>query len=464
MIEKYVDSVLIIDDVENEISGLREYLEKQDIWVKYYLPDDIKKERNLKNRKLIFLDLFLSKTAGANVAGHISEIRNILTKAIGKEFGSYGIVLWSAHNEEIKTLKQKINQDFQKELYTLPLFIIGLPKTKYLKEGFGAIFTDLDTEIDKNIAANFFIQWSNIVEKGRENAIANIYSLVNDFEKQDQNLKYLLFQLARNYTGIPLEDIIKNGYPLHIDSLKAFNNMLDYEITELCDSSTDYYGKLEDIRYIGVDNLIEKFSEGIDEKKYFENFEIIKKEEDKIYANGTEIKQSLLNKFDTEIRSKKSALNFKMHFDDVNLIQDNVVPGNIYKIKDDASIFKMEDSDIPKGAIPIMIEVSPPCDYSIKKRRKSRGVSGFICEITNKKLKDYSKEYNYKEVWPIEINGYSDPCMFIFDFRYFGSIEINELKNTEKYILMYRAKNKLFADILQKLAAHTSRLGLSIIH
>jgi hypothetical protein len=53
--------------------------------------------------------------------------------------------------------------------------------------------------------------------------------------------------------------------------------------------------------------------------------------------------------------------------------------------------------------------------------------------------------------------------MVRFDFRYFGSVDEDDLKNETKYKLLFRTRDKLFADILQKLSSHTARLGLPII-
>ncbi len=40
----------------------------------------------------------------------------------------------------------------------------------------------------------------------------------------------------------------------------------------------------------------------------------------------------------------------------------------------------------------------------------------------------------------------------------------NKFKNTDKYKLLFKAKDCIFADILQKLSAYIARLGISIIN
>lgn len=53
--------------------------------------------------------------------------------------------------------------------------------------------------------------------------------------------------------------------------------------------------------------------------------------------------------------------------------------------------------------------------------------------------------------------------LIIFDFRYLYTPKTEDLKNANKYKVIFRAKPKLFADILQKFSSHAARLGLSSI-
>lgn len=172
MIEDFINSALIIDDKEEDIFQLQKLLEEKDIWVKHLLPQNLLDVSvPYKNRKIIFLDLYLSATA-TELKGHISEIRKILKNIIGKDFGTYGIVMWSAHIEEIDLLKEKIQLDGEK--YVLPAFVVGLSKKKYLNAAsYSTLLKDLDTELSKNTAASFFIQWDTLVQRGKDLTINN---------------------------------------------------------------------------------------------------------------------------------------------------------------------------------------------------------------------------------------------------------------------------------------------------
>ncbi len=109
MIEKFIDSVLILDDVAEEITALQIHLEEKDIWVKYFSPTTLLAHPNkLKNRKLIFLDLHINNgLSSSDTKGHIAYIRKLFTEKIGIGFGTYGIIMWTAYPRRSLSIKRK---------------------------------------------------------------------------------------------------------------------------------------------------------------------------------------------------------------------------------------------------------------------------------------------------------------------------------------------------------------------
>jgi len=414
MIEDFIDSALIIDDIEDEIIELGKSLEDKDIWVKYYTPEKLKSRKTpLKNRKIIFLDLYISKTA-TEIKGNISELRKILQKSIGSDFGSYGVILWTNHITHIDIFKQKIQGDANK--YTLPLFVVGLDKRKYLESGYDQLFDDIQHELSNNIAASFFVRWSILVRKGRDNAITNIYSLIKDYKHQDKNLQYILFQLAKNYTGIPEDEIEK--YRLDIDAIKAFNDMMTYEITSDKKIECDIFKNIKEINFVGETE-----------------------EKENIYAN----------------------INTKILIDTDNIDQGTIIPGNIYKVVDSKGSSNNDNKPVRSSSI--LVEMTPPCDFAYKRmKNQSRVLYGFMSDYSKKEFGKYNKDFYYHYIYPINIKGENNSQMIIFDFRTFGLIEKAELEDENKYKILFRVKDNLFADILQKLASHIARLGLPIIN
>ncbi len=430
--ENFVNSVLIVDEKEDEIEGLKNALEKKDIWVTYLSPPQDKSKieeeiSHLRNRKLIFFDLHLDETK--NIKDNLATIiRPFLKNAIGKNFGSYGIVMWTKHDGDISLFKEKIQED--KEKYDLPLFIVNLDKTQYLsgEKQYANILEDLEEQLKNNIAANFFITWCNIIEKGKNKTIESIYELVPDYKKQDKNLEFILFKMAQSYTGIPLEDIDAN-YNTEKDLINVFGDILRSEI-------------------IGINNTRDSFDFFSDKERIF-----FKKQDN----NEVSLKTKP-GKIGDELLDIYSLLNSKLLIDEKYLQQGVIFPGNVYEIKDQDS--NSIHWDMPTDAKPIFIEMTPPCDFSNKKSLMPRVLFGYIAKYD---FKFQGKDCHYKELMPIKLGKDDETKMIIFDFRMVGMIEEDDLKDEDKYKLLFRANDKLFADILQKMSSHMARLGLSII-
>jgi len=423
MIADFIENALVIDDKPSDVNNLINVLENKGVAVTFFEPDNIKGGPELKNRKVIFLDLYLDKTS-TELKGHIAKIRKILKEKIGKNFGTYGIVLWSAHTDEIDQLQEKIQIDKNNNEYTQPMFLVGLDKTKYIRNGgdYTSLFEDINTALLQDPSAIFFMEWYNSVKIAQDNTISKIYSLIPDYQERVNDFLFILRKMAMNHTGIPENQLA--GYPLHIDAFKAFDDILHAELVNCQKSGLNIFS-----------DTLKPFSKQNDLPN--------------IYAH----------------------INAAILIDENNIDQNIVFPGNVYEIKDTNSPFKTDRAS--QKAKNIVIEITPPCDFSNDgKRVKARLIGGFLidAESDSTKLKmqidqlKCKKECFYSEIYPIIIPNHSVPQILILDFRYFGSEEDANLKNAQKYKILFRTKPKLFADIIQKFSSHAARLGLSIIH
>lgn len=377
----------------------------------------LKDKKLKKNRQLLFLDLSLDDSK--NIVSNIALIRKLLADSLDTNFGIYGMILWSKHQSHIDALKEKIQIDKNNNTYPTPLFIIGLDKMKYITAGnFSTLLTDIEDILEKDSAATFFLEWSNSVQHAQNITVSNIYSLMPDYKSQSDDIKFILYELAKNHTGIPENQL--SGYPLHIDAYKAFDDILHAELVNCQKSDINIFS-----------NPINSFSKT--------------EELPKIYAQ----------------------LNAAMFIDSNNITQDIIIPGNVYKQICDYELLKIEGA--PKKAKKIIIEITPPCDFSNKKGGNPRVVSGFMIEWPNNKetqekyLKTFSGDAKYR-IYPIKITNINAPQFICFDFRYTTAVSKQDLINATKYEIICRTKPKLFADILQKFSSHAARLGLSVIH
>lgn len=413
-----IKSALIIDNGYSDVEELEKILDKGNIYHSFFKPDDIKDEqRRIKNHQIIFMDFSLddSKKPEEN----ISIIRRILKKICKRDFGSYGLVLWTKHIEHIQLFKEKLSIDSEKKEYITPLFVVGLDKLKYKQYGYGSLWEDLDKELQENKAALFFFNWRNSVDKASDNALNNMYQLVPEYEKQAEQFPYLLYQMAKNYSGIPTENMeVYDG--MNKDAYRVFDELL---YSDLISQQT----KLDDI-----------FSEQIQKPNYT---------------------------FEKELE-QIAKINSKLLLDLSITDQSVVMPGNFYQIIKDNRFLKLDGFPKKHNPIPIAVELTPPCDFSHKKI-SSRLIGGFMidCPTSKEKLNEYTEKI-YKAgskylIWPMF---YNDAVKFVcLDFRNIYIESEETMKDASFYKLLFMVKHRLFADILQKFSSHAARLGLSII-
>lgn len=418
MITKFVNSTVVIDDNPSEIKDLLEVFKGLDITCSAFTPTELKSISFKKNRQLIFLDLSLDDSK--KIIENIALIRSLLKKSLGLDFGIYGIVMWSKHQHHIDLLKEKLQEDRNNKSYSTPIFVVGLDKTKYIQQGnYNGLLNDIETLLATDPAATFFLEWSNSVQQAKDKTIEKIYSLMPDYKTQSDDITVVLTKLALNHTGIDKTQV--GNYLLHIDAFKAFDEILGGELINSHNSNS---------------------TSVVDTTKTFSNPSDLTK----VYAH----------------------LNSAILIDNNNLDQGIVVPGNVYEIQNNGPF---GSDKTPANAKSIVFEITPPCDFSNSgKRVKARLIGGFLIDAntTNpqKQIQDLKckKECFYSEVYPIMISSITNPQVLILDFRYFGAEDDINLQDSSKYKILFRAKPKLFADVLQKFSTHAARLGLSVIH
>lgn len=425
MLTRFVNNVVIIDDNDSTdqklgvLEHLQSVIKNQDIAVSCYSPAELKGIKLKKNKQLIFLDLCLnsSKNEERNIQ---EEIRPLLKRILPADFGNYGIIMWTKHIDYVEFLKEKIQEDKTGKKYPSPLFIVGLDKMKYITtNNFDSLFADIEDTLKQNIAATFFLEWSNSVQQAQSETISKIYSLMPNYKIHSDDMIFILTKLALNYTGIDKSQV--GTYPLHIDAFKAFDEILIGEL---------------------INSHISGSTTVVNTAKTFSNL--------------------------GELSNIYAYLNSAILIDCNNLDQNVVIPGNIYEIQGTNSPFISDMA--PKNVKSVVFEITPPCDFSdSKKRVRARLIGGFLILAESEPLKQIEKlkckkESFYSEVYPIIIRNIQNPQILILDFRYLGSEEDVNLKDSSKYKILFRAKSKLFADILQKFSTHAARLGLSVIH
>lgn len=413
ILEDSINSAIIIDDKYDEVEALEKLLKSLGIYVEYHNYAGnfhVEGEGHLKNRNLIFMDLMLNDNS-SQVRENISIFIDILSKLTnGKHFGLYGLVVWTKHDERIDDLKKALSQAAlpidesdseetdEEEVTTChldnpPLFVVGLKKSAYNKGGgvfnYDTLKDDLEKQLADNKSAYFFVHWNATVEEAKSHIVHEFYKLGKDYTIRDQRLTYLLCELAKNHTG--LKDA--NEYPyLTTDAYKAFDELLFSKLyVEQKDISTPLFD-------VNLDCPFEKVEE----------------------------RQSIA-----------ATLNAMFFIDDVSLSANDIVPGNIYRVKNTDSALvtnrkasidlanaefsrsngikeynEKQRKKLPNNPqlkeeiepfVPecwdVAIELTPPCDYSQNNRKMARLVGGYIFDIPLGMLQETSKKITNSRRW-----------------------------------------------------------------
>lgn len=443
LLNDILNRVLVIDDREDETTRLRQVLSSDDIAVDYADPSKLGGVVFRRNRQIVFMDLMLDGNVN-NVSSNISRIITILRDNIAQSFGLYGLAVWTSHQEHVEKLRESLGKAYRGDLegtgnqpqivingvasnrlnpIVPPLFVVRLDKNKYIQKGYDSLLQDLELELSQDTAAYFFTTWYGSVVKGVTGSVQSIYSLAPEYPKQKEELRYLLYMMGVNHIGTSKT----KGYDkVTEDSFKSFDELLSADLHTQQRSSQQLFDPKPQKQWSG----------------------------------------------DSAKKMKISALlNAKMFVDSENLSGQYIIPGNTYKVLDANSSLVIQNKPDDLGQFNlqyenIAIELTPPCDFTNKKIY-SRLVGGFAFEATSlsknnlediKKILTGDKVYN---VWLVMIE--NKIMILSFDFRYLFTPADADLMDSNQYQLWFRAKPRLFADVLQKFSSHAARLGLSNI-
>lgn len=437
MIEQFLDKAIIIDDQESEVTNLKQCLENNKCYVTYYKPnnsqsnDELSQEVAFKHHNLIFLDLHLNDNTN-DISGQISFIRSILEVKIGESFGSYGIILWTNHTDELEEFRAKILKD--KDNYTIPLFILSLNKQNYKDDqSVTKLFSDIEKELKNDDSALFAIAWFNFLNQKRNAIISKIYSSIfQDYNERTTRFNAIFNKILQGYVGIDNESF-KEYKNKHIELLKLFNELLSSEMND--------YPNIESVK--NIENLFTKI-------KTDNNF-------------------GDLSAFFHDL--------FYINYDNTN--QNLVIPGSVYLDNDSDEIeqnnsetaeSKYTKKQLINSSIKILVEFTPVCDFACNKANQRRLMKGYIIKndefescINNDHGKWLKQASYYKELKRINlnINGKKYTNMtIILDFWNFYSCSKDAV--TQKTYL-FRLNERILADIQQKFAAHAFRIGVPVI-
>lgn len=408
MLDKFLDGIIAIDDKKEEVEIVKEMCEFIGCEYDYYNPSELKQEPHirLKNRRLIFLDLHIFQDNMGGIENHISLIRTILENNLGKDYGAYGIVLWTNHDDEFGLFIKKLDEDKKKSLYTMPLFVVCCRKLQNVKPE--QLLSELEQQINGNLAANFFVHWMNDIKVVTENMYNEFYNLLPTYANNSNYFNIILakiHQQLNNDTSQLLE------YDM-LYAFKFFDEILNGKLYGQHQSSKFSYKQIENNEYENFKNII------------------------------------------------NTKINTLLYFDE-NISNDNILSGNMYIICGNDNLLDINNADITHknsydNIIPVAIDLTPPCDIANGKYFYHRLVGGYL--VSNEKKKCNAAHLYHLDDVELLFNNVKYTKLII-DFRLVNNEKQDKLCDNTSYKLILRLMPNIFADILQKFSSHAARLG-----
>lgn len=413
--------VVVIDDHPEEALPLMKVLSKGRISVNYFTG---KKEElpevPFLDVRLVFLDIVLEGAEGTDDKTKLSMATGVIKHIIHRDNGPFILAVWTKHKELIKGMEGRLKgENYQPIVTDLQKYEFKDSKGDN-KYNFLQIEKKLKEKLKNLGIFEIFILWENMIYNSSSSVVSEFSRFVEFNDSWNDKLKQIFYKLAeagagKMPAGSSSQEIMKNA-------LFTFDGV--------------FMDALEKNLHSNSDGMDISFSE------------------------GGSVEVNIIGKINSKLLLDTSKL-------------DGLYPGNVYELNEKTHIKESfntsntkEIEEIESKSIPVIIEVSPFCDFVQKKMKLSRVVKGFLCPIevqinettiqTDKKLK---MEACFLYITPV-IEYKEKLYKLVINFRHFSAKSINEV-NENKAI--FRLRKDILIDIQTKLSSHINRPGVLFV-
>jgi hypothetical protein len=444
--------VVVIDDEKDEVEPLLNLLNKQGVGLCYYRGNlrDLP-EKPIVGVRLLFLDFVLG-TDGQSDKNKISALMGVVKGIVARDNGPYVIFAWTKHNQPQDDLfgafKKAImnDKDFPK-----PVIIIDLEKNKcvnnlrLIRKRLKEVFND------KNILEVLF-HW----ESNARTALRDVVKLLTEISRpaitqdesfDDYSSKWNA-ELEKHFCKIAEMTMGKKNIGKNRRTLIAAQLALTYP----------FHDCLE--RRVWADS--EKFTNLIS----------------KIYTHSSK----------SHTTEERALLNTAFLLNCLEL-EKNLQPGNVYLLSDIHKNLKCKQKacyvnkarftkntiagaffngdlntygrkrDLLKELVPVLIEVTPECDFVQNKWKCAKLIYGVLWPQEHEnQLKSPQKTKTLFISSPVLVNLRNKNYCLAFNSHYLLTLDFSVFKNIAP---VFRARKEFLVDIQHWFASHISRPGKS---
>ena len=447
------------------------------VWSKYEedYADELERQitaPDFSKRPVVFSRLHKNDYFQARTDDSLGDILEDVYSSLGTRFGE----------EDLRAIKSVIDEK-------RPIATTWEAKDNALE----LIYAALQSKLGEADTLQLFIIWENLINKASGKVVGSFSALYPTDDYWRDNLKSGIYRLAHAQLGKTIDsadedDLIRNA-------LKTINQSF-LDVVE---------GYINDTQNLSAIIKLDRNTISFTQRLGDDEYKIIKKTKTARYQlliNGVKMPSGQPKDTSNIEKLKECGSNSAQNMNIKALIKEfksitpeintrllidfpksrTIQPGNIYQKEGihwnrkrsllrsyydpEAAIFKKDARgnyqvaySVIKTFIFIELEITPLCDYTERKWKKSRLLPGVL--IPEQYTSEISKSDSiYRNIPIIKINnkGYKP----VFNFHLLKSIDIEEDPNKLR-IPICRAKRELCADIQSRLSSHASRVGIAYV-
>lgn len=450
--------VLIIDDKIHEAHEVMQGLSKMGIAYSYISGnyDDLPSEKDLPSIRLLILDLNLDWEAVAKTDSDEKTFKSkmhALLKRVIKEHSKYILAVWGK--------KEDVYFGWVKDLFNdsltsrKPFRTFSLKKSDYFDlEGKRinedkSIIQDIKEHIQKQLndtpTYRLLNDWENCIHKATNETVNSFNELIVNPEKYEQEANNIVYRLSRAYLGNQFTKVSRPERKMEA-ALLTLNDLFNDSLEKII-LSPDSLSTVSELEYgptpEGFEGKVNRkllISEDVSDKQYTgiifssesQNFKTIFSDS----LNREEIRKIRKYKFDNPDRLRGDARKKAER-------------------KDFDKFCKKFRDEERKDCYPINLHITPLCDFAQNKWKVARMIEGMIAPEDLKPFIHKTTEFLYTSDFSFLHNEKNH--ILVLDFRYFHSVEINDLENFEP---LFRMRHPWLSDIQSKILRHINRPGI----
>lgn len=445
--------VIVIDDVRDEVDRLLKLLNRIGVGLCYYKGTDVRElpKKPITGVRILFLDFVLG-TDGQPEKTKISTLMGVVKRVVALDNGPYVIFAWTKHDKPADDLLPAFKREIMRDNdFPQPVVIVNLEKNKCMKnlseikKRLKAIFND------KNILEILF-HW----ERNARGALRDVVMLLTNLARPEQQQDQSFDDYSNNWNSELEKHFCKIAeMTLGSKNIKKDRKMLIAAQLALTYPFHDCLGK-------------------------------------RIWSDPgkfTNLTSKIYNHLSKKHKpAERASLNtaFLINYHDLG---KDLQPGNIYLVSDvykrlkcsrrkcytnkarlgknliakefyngDLNTF-LKRKELLKGVIPVLIEITPECDFVQNKWKCAKLVFGILWPLEYERQMKSPKKTNILFISdPLLINFKNEIYSLAFNSHLVLTLPLTVFKNI---FPVFRARKEYIVDIQHWFSSHISRPGKS---